>query len=332
MEDKLVSIIIPCYNLSGYLEACLDSCILQTYKNIEIITVNDGSNDNTQEIIEYYARLDSRIIAIHQKNQGAAKARETGVENSKGDYIVFVDGDDYISLDAIEVLLRELIESNADIAFANYYEELHSGFELITITDGGIITGREFIKRVLKDRIFTIWGKIYKKELFLSSLDYYTDLMRGEDAVLLVQLAYNAKFVKEINKSLYYYRLKETSATKSQYVKNLLCAFRARFVIEEYLLERGFNKEQDYELGIFICFILVAMLLNTHKYDFDNFWKQLIKEKTRIYLFENKEFEIYYRQNFNKNYWRLKLNYLFSLKNDRMFERIYKIIKNANRN
>ena len=328
-ELPLVSIIIPCYNLSGYLEVCLNTCILQTYKNIEIIIINDCSQDNSQQIIDYYSQTDKRIVPIqNNNNEGVVKARCQGIEKSSGEYIFFLDGDDYLKLDAIEILVNEIITSNACIVIGQYLHEKDYGYNLEEQIKNSLLSRDEFIKKILQNRLLTLWGKLYKKTLFTSSLNYHDELKRGEDLVLLIQLVYNANIVKGIDKVVYFYRHRGTAITKSQTFNSILHAYKSRFITEELVIKYGFTKEKDYELGIFICFILVAMIIDNGKGKFlDSSWKKLVKAKIKKYLIENQEFASYYNKEFSKNFLRLKLYYHFSISNLRLFGLIYKILK-----
>lgn len=331
-DNPLVSIIIPCYNLSGYIEPCLNSCISQTYKNLEIIVINDCSQDNSQDIIDYYTEIDQRITPIYnKKNEGVVNTRCVGIEKSSGEYIFFLDGDDYLKLDAIEKLVEEAINNNADIVVGQYFHEKDYGYYLDEQIGDELLNRDRFIRKILEFRLFTLWAKLFKKELFTESLNYHSELKRGEDLVLIIQLAHNSEIIKGIDTAVYYYRHRGTAVTKSQTFNNILHAYKSRFITENYVIEYGFKKEKDFELGIFICFILIAMIIDNYNGMFlDKSWINTIKEKIKTYLLDNKEFASFYRKNFNKNYWRLKIFYHFSLENDLIFSAIYKffIIKN----
>ena len=120
MED-LISVLVAVYNVEDFLGRCLDSIINQTYKNIEIIIIDDGSTDNSKKICEDFASLDSRIKLLHIKNMGLSYVRNFGIELAKGKYISFVDGDDYLENDYIETLYNNLIKYNADLSCCSYY-------------------------------------------------------------------------------------------------------------------------------------------------------------------------------------------------------------------
>ena len=121
MSSNLVSIIVAVYNVEKYLKKCLDSIIKQSYRNIEIICVNDGSTDSSLKICEEYQEQDSRIIIITQKNQGLSAARNTGIKNSKGEFIAFIDSDDWVDPQFIELLLKECKDNNVLLGFCGVY-------------------------------------------------------------------------------------------------------------------------------------------------------------------------------------------------------------------
>ncbi|WP_221388195.1 glycosyltransferase family 2 protein [Clostridium perfringens] len=173
MNDK-VSIIIPIYNVSRYLEDCINSVINQTYKNLEIILVNDGSSDNSLEICNNFKKKDSRIILINKENGGLSSARNSGIDKATGKYLYFLDGDDFLELDAIEFVMNLIKNNNADIASFGYYyyykdnsirnrmEKVKNDYELYMNSEEALI-------QILNRRIsfsWMAWNKLYKKELF----------------------------------------------------------------------------------------------------------------------------------------------------------------------
>ena len=148
--DKLVSIIIPIYNVSSYLKECVDSVLNQTYKNIEVILVDDGSKDTSPELCDKYARENDNIKVIHKINDGLGMARNTGLENASGDYVTFVDGDDFIDSDHIEQLIRNIIENNSDASFGGYKKQVGEVFiEQINSLSGQVLKNEEIINELV---------------------------------------------------------------------------------------------------------------------------------------------------------------------------------------
>lgn len=176
MDDK-ITVIVPVYNVENYLRKCLDSIITQTYKNIEIVVVNDGSTDASGEICKEFAEIDHRITYIEQENAGLSAARNTGLENMSGDYVTFVDSDDWIEQDYVETLYKKITEYQADIAVGNYYSFNESeGMFYFHISgdsyyekvyDNVSIFENLYETQEMKSfALISAWGKLYKARLF----------------------------------------------------------------------------------------------------------------------------------------------------------------------
>ena len=168
-EKALISIIIPVYKVEKYLEKCIQSVINQTYENLQIILVDDGSPDNCGKICDEYAKKDHRIEVIHKSNGGLSDARNKGLEIAKGEYIGFVDSDDYIESDMYEVLYNLLKQYNVDVSICNFYT-VSQGKIAIKNADNGIkeYNRIEILKEILLDNDIQsyAWNKLYKRELF----------------------------------------------------------------------------------------------------------------------------------------------------------------------
>ena len=167
--SKLISVIIPVYNMEKYLKRCLDSVLKQTYSNLEIIVVDDGSIDNSGKICDEYSKKDNRIKVIHKENGGISDVRNVGIENATGDYIGFVDSDDYIAEDMFETLYNLSEENSADISIVSFYE-MYNG-KLIGVRDDKSLTEmnkEEALKELLIDTNIQsyMWNKLLKRELF----------------------------------------------------------------------------------------------------------------------------------------------------------------------
>lgn len=168
-EKALISIIIPVYKVEKYLEKCIQSVINQTYENLQIILVDDGSPDNCGKICDEYAKKDHRIEVIHKSNGGLSDARNKGLEIAKGEYIGFLDSDDYIESDMYEVLYNLLKQYNVDVSICNFYT-VSQGKIAIKNADNGIkeYNRIEILKEILLDNNIQsyAWNKLYKKDLF----------------------------------------------------------------------------------------------------------------------------------------------------------------------
>lgn len=240
MEDcnLKVSIIVPIYNVEGYLEQCITSILRQTYTNLEILLIDDGSKDNSRSIIEQYAKLDHRIIPLFKENRGAASARKYGIEHATGDYITFVDGDDYIRLDAIELLINIAFKNRFDIicgTISYYYPKLNN--KVINIYPpyiGMVPDNSVYLARLLRMEFqWTLVGKIFRIELFENLV--HPDFRVGQDGILMLQLVEKAQSIYYIHNSLYIY-VQRNSSTSYNYTKNyIIDSFRfGNFIYRRY--------------------------------------------------------------------------------------------------
>lgn len=167
MCEEKISVIVPIYNAELYLDRCLKSIINNTYRNLEIICINDGSTDTSLNILESYKENDSRIIVISQENRGVSSARNKGLEIATGEYISFVDADDMIHPKFFTCLMSIMIESDADIVIGGYSRELKYGTEQKIVAES--LSRAQFMQR--KDCKTLVWGRIYKKNIITIRFD-----------------------------------------------------------------------------------------------------------------------------------------------------------------
>lgn len=201
MED-LVSIIIPVYNAEKYLETCLNSVINQTYKNLEILLINDGSTDNSEEICEKFKKTDSRIKLYYTINSGPGFARNLGLSRAIGDYIMFVDSDDSVDTKIVEILMEELKKNDGDVS-ASYVLPSHEQIYYEKMNEG-ICDKKTFIQYLLSDNIKSyLMGKIYKKKLW-ENVRFPID-MKVEDVAVLYKVFFAANTIVNVPKHLYFY-------------------------------------------------------------------------------------------------------------------------------
>lgn len=216
--QKLVSIVIPIYNVEKYLERCIQSVVKQTYKDIEIILVNDGSTDESGKICEKWKKEDSRIQVINKKNGGLSEARNFGIDIAKGDYICFVDSDDFIENVMIEKLIKINEEREADIAICNRFYYYENNDKYLRFRDENEImemNSEEAIKEMvlLKNFDMAAWGKLYKTELFKNIRFPVKKL--SEDYYIMYKLFDIAGKVVYTSKPYYYYLQRKGSISKT---------------------------------------------------------------------------------------------------------------------
>lgn len=212
MSHKLVSIIIPVYNVEAYLNECIASVLNQTYTEMEIILVDDGSTDKSGNMCEDFAEKDSRIIVIHKENGGLSDARNCALKLCKGKYVYFLDSDDVINKDAISLLVSNCEKSNADIAITGLKKFVHAiPEEKIYEEMGENITARETVRRMLLHRGIghEACGKLYKKELW-DGIEFPLGKLY-EDYATVYKIIARAKSTVILSQPSYYYRTREGS-------------------------------------------------------------------------------------------------------------------------
>lgn len=216
-----ISVIIPVYNVEKYLKRCLDSVVTQTYKNLEIILVDDGSTDNSGKICDEYAAKDKRIIVIHKENGGLSDARNKGLDICTGDYISFIDSDDWIDLNYFDVLLKNLLEYDVDIACCDYlrtdkYEQNND----VSIENAQIFIDEKILEIYLEKELVSACDKLYRKEKFY---DVRFPLKKVNEDISTIFLVFTkSRSIAYIDKNLYFYFRNTNSITKSKFsIKNL---------------------------------------------------------------------------------------------------------------
>lgn len=220
MEKIKISVIVPIYNVEKYLEKCLNTIISQTYKNLEIILIDDGSNDNSGIICDEYAKKDKRIIVIHQKNTGVSSARNKGLKIASGDYIGFIDPDDYIQKNMYEIMLNNILESKSDICICGIKRITEDGI-IANITKKQEIreyTKKEILELLIQDKYITtsVWNKLFKSEL-IKMIEFNENRKVGEDFEFILE-ALKKLEIRAIydSKSLYNYLIRKESASRKK--------------------------------------------------------------------------------------------------------------------
>ena len=222
MTEK-ITVIVPVYNVENYLEKCLDSLINQTYKNLEIIVINDGSTDNSGEICQEYAQKDNRIVYIEKENGGLSDARNVGLDKMTGSYVTFIDSDDWVELDYVEILYKKIIEYQADIAVGNYYSyneqegifcfHIFGSSYYEKVYDNVSIFENFYESEHMKNfALICVGGKLYKSDLF-RELRFEVGKL-GEDGYLNQKIYLLAEKTIYLNKGLYAYRQREGSSSR----------------------------------------------------------------------------------------------------------------------
>ena len=225
--NNLISVIIPAYNAEQYIERCLESVVKQTYKNLEIIVVDDGSTDNTGDICEQYAKRDKRILVIHQQNKGLTRSRKVGITLSKGEYIGFVDSDDWIDEDMYEYLYQNMLKFDAQVVTSGRYLEFNGrSTKIPDSVKPGIyhpLNNKYFCQNMIYDEDDILWGitpnfwnKLFKKQHLIGFQQNVDDnITYGEDDACVYPCMAFAETVCVTEKCFYHYWRHEDSMSAS---------------------------------------------------------------------------------------------------------------------
>lgn len=241
INNPKVSVIVPVYNVESYLERCLDSLINQTLKDIEIITVNDGSTDNSLDILNKYSNNDNRIKVINKENSGVSDCRNIAMKQMRGEYLTFVDSDDWINSNALEIMYTKAEEEKSDLVMCTYMREFanHSKEKVYDMPKVVVYENQE-IKNLHRklfgptdeelgdpeglDSLGTVWAKLYKVDVIKNNNLEFKDLKEigsNEDGLFNIYVFNKIRKVVFINKPLYHYWRDNPISITSRYNPNL---------------------------------------------------------------------------------------------------------------
>lgn len=299
----LISVIVPVYNVEVYIEKCLNSLLCQTYQNIEIILVNDGSTDKSDQICKQFADRDERIKLIYQLNQGLSAARNTGIYNAKGDYLMFVDSDDWVAENILEVLYVDISLNNLKLSMVDFQKVLINSDinHLATVENSqAVIKKEEAIQRMLLGEWWSACMKLYQKSIF-ENIRFPVG-RNNEDYAIMIHVFEQCDYVSFNTSKLYYYLTRPNSITTSKLnersfdeIDNCLAVFK--YVKEKY---PQFSVEAEFNLGASLLKLMSKIYLDTsnrflnkisdYKILLNEHYKSLLKSsimpfKQKIFLF-----------------------------------------------
>ena len=317
MKQK-VSIIVPIYNSELYLNKCIESLLNQTYSNIEIVLINDGSTDNSENICNEYRKNDNRIEYYYKKNEGVAIARNYGIKKASGEYIMFVDSDDYISLDYIKSMLDAAVKNQSDLVTSDY-TEVTNGIELrksaFTEKEGTIVdlNKEEYMSLYLKSAHFnSSCRKLISKDLIKKNkLQFISKLTYGEDMLFSFELYINSsKPIYVINYG-YYYLMNDNSAMHRSDLSSFEKHYSNNIYIVKYIKDKYSLSEEHInclEYKTYVTFNKISRRVCNSNFNFST-KREFINKQLKEYkvLLNNKNI-------YNYCNWKQKIS-LFLLKN-----------------
>lgn len=280
MKD-LISIIIPVYNAERYLKKCIESILTQTYEKIEVILIDDGSKDNSGKICDEYATKDGRIRVIHKKNAGVSAARNTGIENAQGEFIAFVDSDDWLEKNSLEILHKEITEQNADIVAGTFVKIREKGAVKHNLKSGIYKDGRiaESIIDLMEFLWGTVWAKLFRRDIIANEkILFNPEIPMGEDTLFLMKYMQFCKKIILKDELVYNYNcLVEGSAVRKFYEKYdeyFFCVYQAaKGIVEKADLEENKKERLVWKVANRFCCSTV------YYYMIRNYCDNMLKQK-----------------------------------------------------
>lgn len=279
MVNPRISIIVPVYNVGKYLRNCMDSLVNQTFRDIEIIAVNDGSTDSSLDILFDYANIDDRVKIINQQNQGLSGARNSGIAKATGEYIIFVDSDDWIDLDTCQVAYAACLDNNADVVFWSYvreYENLslpkvifkedrifdHKQCEKLHRRFAGLV-GNELSNVEDLDNLVTAWGKLYRRDIIANNSLDFVDLKKigtYEDGLFNLYYFGYVKKAVFINKCFNHYLKSNSTALTKTYKPKLFAQYKKLFeIMSKYITVNNLPDDFHHALNNRICLTMIGL-------------------------------------------------------------------------
>lgn len=274
-EQPQVSIIVPVYNVENYIERCLNSLVNQTFKDIEIITINDGSTDKSLELLNKYAKEDIRISVIDLGDEGVSYCRNLGIEKANGKYIMFVDSDDWIDSSMVEVMYKKAEENKLDLVMCSYIREFkdHSKEKIFNLPQEIIYKDNEVKNELLRklvgpikeelsnpemlDALGTVWGKLYRADILKENKIKFVDLKEigsAEDTLFNIFTFNYLKKLMFLNKPMYHYWRDNLKSVTSQYNPKLKEQRKVFFkYISDFIKENNFEQVFEEALNNRIC-------------------------------------------------------------------------------
>ena len=288
MTNYLVSVIVPVYKVEKYIHQCIDSIINQSYRNLEIILIDDGSPDNCPQICDDYKQKDDRIRVIHKDNGGLSSARNAGLDICTGDYIAFVDSDDMVQNNFIEVMLEKSINNSADICICDFLKFCDNDqiIEQNTSGDDIVLTKELAQEKMLKKNaieFIVMWNKLFKRYIF-DALRFPQGRINEDESVIHYVYSECKTNIIKISEPLYCYRFNDASIMNTKFsISRLDCLIAFKDRMEFY---QKTNQQRLYELSqIKYLYSLKRMYLLTYKNIDDNnqYLKTIISDYRKTY-------------------------------------------------
>ena len=320
----LISVIIPVYNVEKYLKTCIDSVLTQDFKDYEIILVNDGSTDNSPIICDEYAEKYDCVSVIHQKNKGLGGARNTGIDAARGEYLLFLDSDDFILPEAFSYLTNIMAGNNPDIVCFGRKNVLENGEtdSFCYVWDSGekVLSAKDYFMNYINNPFAT--NKLFKTNLFKDNGIYFPDRRWYEDLETIPKVILYAKDVLITHKVLYGYLLRQDSIMHVKNAdRNIEMLEAVEDVLDYYKKQQCF--EEYYSELEYLCILHVLVLVTTRVASIDSKHKLL----TEFYDFVKCNFPDFHKNSYLKEYLPRRRKLIYELSRRKMYKSLFLLNK-----
>ena len=297
MDKPKISIIVPVYNIEKYIERCLTSIISQSFSSTEIIVVNDGATDRSGKIIDRFASIDERILVINKPNGGLSSARNTGIAIAQGEYLLHIDGDDWMEQGYLSAMYKRASNDNLDVTVSDYWKDFDNGVVKrlvdLPITDIQTIDGQAWLNKFFdREANQSMFNKLFRTSLYKdNNIEHPLEVSVGEDLATTPRLMHYAKRIGKINKCYYHYIQRTSSLTnsisKESTEGSLNSLMRAFEILNNFF---GFDKNILFQLAKHRI-AQIAIFVFTPSVDRQS---ELMKQLSNEYLYANKNLPVIY--------------------------------------
>lgn len=282
-----ISVIVPIYNVEKYIKRCIDSILSQSLRDIEIILIDDGSPDKCGEICDDYAKIDSRIKVIHTINGGVSKARNIGIKNAQGEYITFVDPDDYINENMYEIMYKAVKKNNAEIAISSFSYIIDGKQQPQDISNNKLNFNKNeaitnYFNMIYPFNYSFLCNKIFRRNLF-EEIRLNTNILVQEDTEVMIKLYNNSSIITYIGQPLYFYELRDGSATSNKISIGKITTEQAFLEIYKYVKENLPEFKSKSLLKYISYYFNIIVEIIKHYDVYGNEYIKLIKKLKLIY-------------------------------------------------
>lgn len=280
----MVSLIIPVFNVEEYLEECLESIINQSFSDYEVILVDDGSTDKSRSIISDYEKHFNKITVLYQKNKGVSEARNLALKHATGEYVLYIDSDDFLKINMLELMVNKAKNTKADIVMCNYNlyyganNENNRVFSYNLLEDN-IYSSKEVIDMMLNFKLQgQLWNKLFKRSLLIEDNFEFESGRYIQDIFPVFKVINKSEKIAFINEDLYYYRQRDTSTIHKKNSKLVEDYYHAMYSIIQYIIGNEIKVNSD-SFKVFRASVLSYFIYHYTNANFDNGYKAFKRSK-----------------------------------------------------